>query len=204
MKKKVNLYIDGFNLYFGLRSLGNRQRRWLSLMDIGRQLCRSDQELGEVKYFTARIKGGDTAKIKRQSTYLEALQSQGVQIIYGKYQQKMITCPVCKKKYPRYEEKESDVNLGASLLVDAAAGQADYYLVVSGDSDLIRPMELARDVYGQKIVPVFPPNRHSSEIKRRMGKYIPMSEALVRKCQLPKLIKKPDGFELRRPKKWSK
>ncbi len=202
MKKKVNLYIDGFNLYFGLRSLRKRQYRWLDLVAVGSQLCRPDQELGAVKYFTARIKGGDKAKIKRQSVYLEALEVSGVQIVYGKYQQKMVTCPVCKKKYPRYEEKESDVNLGATLLVDAAGRKADYYLVVSGDSDLIRPMELARDVYEQDIIAVFPPNRHSSEIKRRIGKFIPMSESLVRKCQLPPSIKKKGGFVLQRPKKW--
>ena len=201
MKKKINLYVDGFNLYFGLSKVGRRYK-WLSLIRVAEELCRADQEVGTVHYFTAKLKGKDHAKIKRQKIYLEALEETGVNVVYGKYQQKMVTCPRCKRKYPRYEEKESDVNLGATLLLDAGAKKADYYFVISGDSDLIYPMEAARDVYGCEVIPVFPPHRHSDEIKRRMGKFVPISEAFLRKCQLPEQIKKLDGYVLRRPKKW--
>ncbi len=200
---KVNLYIDGFNLYFGLRAFGSKYK-WLDLIKVGEQLCRPDQDLGKVQYFTARIKGADASKIKRQTTYLEAIERRGVHIVYGKYQRKRRTCKVCGKKYYDYEEKESDVNLGTTLLLNAATGSADTYLVVSGDSDLILPMQKARDVYKRDVVPVFPPKRHSKEISGRMGKYIPMSEALLRKCQLPDEIINLDGYKLVRPPRWDK
>jgi len=199
--KKLNLYIDGFNLYFGLRTYGDKYK-WLDVMAVGRELCRTDQTLGEVKYFTARIKGDDKSKIKRQTTYLEALATMGVTIIEGKYLKKKVRCPVCKKTYSIYEEKESDVNLATELLKDAVAEMAEVYMLVSGDSDLILPMETARDEYKQRVIPVFPPNRHSSEIKRRVGTPIIFGERLLRKCQLPAVVTKADGYKLHRPSAW--
>lgn len=199
--KKLNLYIDGFNLYFGLKSFGSKYK-WLDVAEIGKKLCKSDQVLHEVKYFTAKIQGNDHAAIKRQEIYLEALQAIGVKVIFGKFLKKKTRCPKCKQTYFTFEEKESDVNLATELLVDAASNIADVYLLLSGDSDLILPMEKARDEYKRVVVPVFPPNRHSSEIKRRMGKFIPMSEALLRKSQLPSPVIKTDGYKLYRPKQW--
>ncbi len=193
--------MDGFNLYFGLRTL-NSKYKWLDLMALCEVLCRPGQEVGEVKYFTSRITGADPAKTKRQSIYLEALASTGVNIIYGKFQTKKMKCQSCRVTSIRHEEKESDVNLASCLLVDAVEGIADHYLVISGDSDLISPMELARDRYGRDVIPIFPPNRHSSEIKRRMHKHIPLSEASIRQSQLPRVITKDDGYVLCRPEEW--
>ncbi|CAH1002433.1 6-hydroxy-3-succinoylpyridine 3-monooxygenase HspA [Neolewinella maritima] len=199
--QKVNLYVDGFNLYFGLRHFRSKYK-WLDLLEMGKQLCRKDQQLGTVYYFTARITGKDKLKIKRQVTYLEALAVTGVEIVLGKYLNKQVKCRKCGKTYVVAEEKESDVNLATHLLVDAAAGAADVCLVVSADSDLILPMEKARDVYKKIVVPVFPPNRQSREIKKRMGNHFYMNETLLRNSQLPPTVPKADGYKLYRPSGW--
>lgn len=200
-KKTLNLYVDGFNLYFGLRSLGSKYK-WLDLAELGRQLCKPDEELGAVKYFTARIKGPDKEKIKRQTIYLEALQEVGIEIIFGKYQKKRFKCPHCEKRYFDYEEKESDVNLGTILVLDSAAGGTHTMAVISADSDLILPMEKAKDVYAKNVVAVFPPNRHSKEIKKRIGKYFSLSDTILKKCQLPSVMVKANGYKLVRPANW--
>lgn len=145
MKKKLNLYIDGFNLFHGLKSL-DKKYRWLDLMEVGRKLCKKDEELGEVKYFTARVTGKDKSKHRRQNVYLNALLETGVHITYGKFKERPQHCRVCGKTYMKKEEKESDVNLSTLLLVDTAAKTADTIAVISGDSDLILPMQKARDL----------------------------------------------------------
>lgn len=202
MKKKLNLYIDGFNLFYGLKSL-DKKYRWLDLMEVGRKLCRPGEELGEVKYFTARVTGKDKSKLRRQHVYLEALIETGVQITYGKFKERPQRCKVCGKTYMKKEEKESDVNLSALLLVDSAAKIADTMAVISGDSDLILPMQKSRDVYGRNVLPVFPPNRYSNEIKTRIGKHFVLGRNLLKNSQLPTSIKKANGYVLYRPKKWS-
>lgn len=201
MKKKLNLYVDGFNLYHGLRKHRGKFK-WLDLTAVAQQLCKADEEVGTVNYFTARISGPDKMKIRRQNVYLEALVETGVNITHGKFKLREWRCPVCGKTYKKYEEKESDVNLGTILLVDSAAQAAHTMAIVSGDSDLILPMIKARDVYGRNVLPVFPPNRYSTEIQQRLRKFFKLGRTLLRDCQLPDAVTKADGYTLYRPKKW--
>jgi uncharacterized LabA/DUF88 family protein len=80
-----NAYIDGFNLYKG--ALVNRNHlKWLDLPSFC-QSRRPDMELGDIYYFTARIKArftGDTAP-NRQHAYLRVLAHQGVKIVEGQF-----------------------------------------------------------------------------------------------------------------------
>ena len=82
--ERVIAYIDGFNLYHGLRESKLRRYYWLNLRALAENLLRKYQELVCTKYFTARISGawaGDppdrakylNAERKRQSDFLEAL-----------------------------------------------------------------------------------------------------------------------------------
>ena len=59
MAQRVIAYIDGFNLYFGLKAMGWRRYYWLDLFKLSRNLLKTNQELVAVKYFTARISAGD-------------------------------------------------------------------------------------------------------------------------------------------------
>lgn len=201
LKKTLNLYVDGFNLYFGLRTHGGKYK-WLDLIALGKQLCKPNEKLGEVYYFTANIVGSDHAKVRRQKLYIEALMETGVQVVKGKYLRKSHQCRNCKHRHYSYEEKESDVNLATQILLDACAGNGDTFAVVSADSDLILPMLKAKTVYGKNILPVFPPKRHSKEIKHRIGKHYALGESLLKKCQLSPKITKKDGYVIHRPPSW--
>ncbi|MGB4726560.1 MAG: NYN domain-containing protein, partial [Thermogutta sp.] len=54
---RVMLYVDGFNLYFGLRTKGWKRYYWLDVQRLGEKLLRPNQSLVGVKYFTADIRG---------------------------------------------------------------------------------------------------------------------------------------------------
>lgn len=79
-----NAYIDGFNFYKGV--LEKRPHlKWLNLKSFCQSLV-PDFNLGEVFYFTARIKEryqGDEAP-RRQHLYLRALEASGVKIVCGR------------------------------------------------------------------------------------------------------------------------
>jgi hypothetical protein len=74
---RVITYIDGFNLYFGLRSKGWRRHYWLDLHQLSLALLKPGQQLEAVHYFTARIRanGHNVDDMRRQSLYIEALQT---------------------------------------------------------------------------------------------------------------------------------
>jgi hypothetical protein len=55
-KERVIVYIDGFNLYFGMREAEYHHCRWLNVDAMVKKLLKQDQELIEIQYFTSRGK----------------------------------------------------------------------------------------------------------------------------------------------------
>ncbi|CAN5791830.1 hypothetical protein BH23ACT11_BH23ACT11_16460 [soil metagenome] len=57
MQERVVAYIDGFNLYFGLKDRGWKRFYWLDVALLAENLLKGNQQLEEVRYFSARISG---------------------------------------------------------------------------------------------------------------------------------------------------
>ena len=53
--ERVIAYIDGFNLYYGLKSSGWRRYYWLNIQRLVQNLLKPNQRLILTKYFTSRI-----------------------------------------------------------------------------------------------------------------------------------------------------
>lgn len=134
-------YIDGFNLYFGLKEKKWNQFYWLNLLKLSELLLKENQQLIKVKYFTSKVRN-NPEKEKRQRTYIEALETlDNFEIFYGKYQDNFFECKRCGIKYSTPNEKMTDVNIAVEMLSDAYANAYDAALLISGDSDLIPPIK---------------------------------------------------------------
>ena len=79
---RVIAYIDGFNLYFGLKSQGWERFLWLDVQALSRNLLKPDQTLARAKYFTSRV-AQPPDKAKRQSTYIDAINTLADTSIYS-------------------------------------------------------------------------------------------------------------------------
>lgn len=203
--QRVITYIDGFNLYFGLKQAGFKRYYWLDMTALASSLLKSGQQLADTHYFTARIRdnGRNTNDQKRQNIYLEALQLRGVQCQFGHYLEKTRECKKCHAIWTDYEEKMTDVNIAIQLLDDAFNDAFDTALIISGDSDLTTPIRRVREHFPSKrVIVAFPPHRQSSELKRHASGYLNIGEDKLRSSQLPEEIVKPDGFVLKRPSSW--
>ena len=53
--RRVAVYVDGLNLYYGLREAGFQRYYWLDLWRLAATLLRRDQTLIAVRYFTAKF-----------------------------------------------------------------------------------------------------------------------------------------------------
>jgi hypothetical protein len=95
---RVVAYVDGFNLYFGLKATGFKRYHWLDVVALAGNLLKADQTLVATHYFTARIRdnGRNGPDQKRQNQYLEALQHQGANCQYGHYLEKPRQCRGCR------------------------------------------------------------------------------------------------------------
>lgn len=69
----VAAYIDGFTLYYGMKSKYGRKYLWLDLVKLVRRL-RPEDELVRVRYFTTIVRG-EPAASANQVHYLDALQA---------------------------------------------------------------------------------------------------------------------------------
>ena len=113
-KERVIVYIDGFNLYFGMKEAGFESCKWLDLRQLTLSLLKPEQELKQIKYFTSRV-SNNPDKQKRQTTYIEALETQNIKIFYGHYQSDRRACKRCGSVWPVYHEKMTDVNIATHM-----------------------------------------------------------------------------------------
>src|SRR5688572_28000914 len=109
--ERVIAYVDGFNLYFGLKSSGLRRYYWLNIYALCQTLLKPDQRLVCSKYFTSRVTRPPD-KVRRQTTYLEALGTVAdCPIFYGHFLTSPRTCRNCGNIEQVPTEKMTDVNI---------------------------------------------------------------------------------------------
>lgn len=206
MTRRVVAYIDGFNLYFGLKAKGWRRYYWLDVHALVLKLLKPDQQLVAVKYFTARISSPqhDPEKDKRQSTFLEAIATlPDTTIHYGHYLPKTQRCFACGATWESHEEKMTDVNIAVELLTDAADDRFDVALLVSADSDLTAPIKAVRARFpAKRVVLAFPPERHSTHLESVANAHFRIGRKRIQDSQFPDEVQTPSGFVLKRPPSW--
>jgi uncharacterized LabA/DUF88 family protein len=197
-------YIDGFNLYYGLKAKGWRKYYWLNLEEMCFRLTKLGQELVKIRYFTARISGNQ--KRKRQQTYLEALDTlPKLETHYGLYLPGKQICRKCKCVSSKPSEKKSDVNIAIRMLTDALDDLYDVAVLISADSDLIPAIEAIKTYAPSKRVGLlFPPERNSALLQAECHFHIgTLNEGTLRKSQFPDVVISRSGFPLHRPQHWA-
>lgn len=208
-------YVDGFNLYYGLREAGLRDCYWLNVRELASKLVRPPFVLSRTKYFTARVAGAhphDTpdqaaereAGRLRQVKFLDALGTLAAfDIIEGHYLLKRVHCRACNAEFRSPEEKMTDVRIATELLTDAFLGRYDSAIIISADADLVPPIQAVKSHFPEKrIVVAFPPRRKSYHLARAADATIDIWPRVLARCQLPAEMRLQNGAVLSRPEEW--
>ena len=156
--KAVSVYVDGFNLYHALDDLQQPHLKWLDLWALSQSLCRADETVRTVKYFSAYATWRESS-YRRHQVYVSALESRGVKFIEGRFKEGRAQCRRCQTRWKTHEEKETDVNIGVHLMADAMTRRFDRALVVSADTDLNAAVLLTRHESGRAVDIIAPPRR---------------------------------------------
>lgn len=147
-------YIDGQNVYFGLKNLGVDPRSF-NFRLYGEYLCRAIPEkhvpqkrVLSIKYYSARFPSEiNREKHNRDDAYFQALtRYQNITVVEGRFR----TEKVGNRLIP--QEKGVDVRLATDLLVDAFHGAFDVAYVVSTDTDLLPAIHHVRKLFSDKKV----------------------------------------------------
>jgi uncharacterized LabA/DUF88 family protein len=216
-KYNVITYIDGFNLYFGIRWQAIKRGSieapdptwyrymWVDMHAMCERMLTDRQQLVAVKYFTAPITGSK-GKQERQNAYLDALRTlPKIEIIFGRFEPDRKECDLCGHPGYHPQEKKTDVNIATALICDALDDKYDTAIIVTGDSDLVPAIEAVKKLKPEKrFIAAFPPNRYSKEMEDATGiEPIRIWEPLLRKCRMPEIIKREGLPNILRPEKYS-
>lgn len=158
VKIKTFVYIDGFNLYYS--ALKGTSFRWFNpVVYVENEFHKN--KVAAVRYFSARVQN-DQPKLSRQMVYWRALRTlPNLEIIEGTFRTRIkkaqvVSPPPDEIEVFRTDEKGSDVNLGAHLLMDGFQNRYDAAVVITGDSDLITPIKMVRDELHKTVIVVNP------------------------------------------------
>lgn len=143
------VYIDGFNLYYGIKKhfeqFDYRTRqlttfpvlgvKWLDIEKLLSSLLTPQYRINAINYFASQVISTDLVKkaqLERQMLYWRALKTNPkIRIIEGNFRTSSIfgvaetPCPNCGKfnnrpqKFQKYEEKGTDVNIATAIVRDA-------------------------------------------------------------------------------------
>lgn len=160
--ERVIVYIDAFNLRISIEEAGLNQYKWVNIEKLVYSLLQPHQTLVEIKYFTSIITCNHKQK-KRQLKYLNSLNESNIHIVYGNYKWESVPCSKCNSNFHFIKEKMTDVNIATSIIVDAFKGEFDTAILISGDTDLIPPINEVHRLFNHKRVLIaFPPNRQNA------------------------------------------
>jgi hypothetical protein len=218
------VYVDGFNVYYGLFGRARQPEppvlyRWLDVEALVRHVWPALPPIGLIRYFTALVKAtpGDASMPVRQQTYLRALRARGVDVQLGAFKFRCrsvaLVGAATKPTSPgnivslaegflgKYDEKGSDVSLASFLVRDAALDLFSDAVVISNDSDLVKPLEIAIGDFGKNVYVLNPQRRPVRELTRAAASSSSVPFSALAACQLPATL--ADGVgTITKPPSW--
>ena len=206
----TNVYIDGFNLYYG--SLKSTRFKWLDLRKLSQALFPSE-DINRICYFTARVnpRPNDPAQPQRQQVYIRALETlDRLDIFYGVFRERTTRLPYAQPRpngtrfaqVIKPEEKGTDVNIATRLLVDGFKEDYEHAVVISNDSDLATPMRYVRDELQLKVSVVNPSSTTTHHDLKDAATYVKrLRKTHLRQSQFPHTFRDRNGT-VTKPQSW--
>ena len=205
---RTNVYVDGFNLYYG--AVRKTPYKWLDI----RRMCElafPQNGIHEVHYCTAIVKDApwDPQQSLRQLTFIRALRTTGVEIYRGSFISHVKSLPLAKAPAKGSkmadvvvtEEKGSDVALGALLVAHGYQGRYEAAIVVSNDSDLVLPIKIVREELGLPVGIYNPHPTYSVELSKVASFKKQIRKGVLQAAQFPSTLTDANGT-ISKPSKW--
>lgn len=217
---KTVIYVDGYNLYYGL--LRRSAFKWLDLYTLFKNhVLDSSADVLEVRYYTAPVLGkmsDDPESPKRQRVYLQALRKMHPGRIITIEGRMSHTTPHHRLVEPIpdaphietvrvnfFSEKKTDVNLASDMLAGAWTGAYEQAVLCSNDSDLEGALATVKKHHPHLrlgLVAPIPGNDHR-KISRDLAQFVDWRKTLspvhLANAQLPIQI---PHTAIRKPASW--
>ena len=208
-KKKVVVYVDGFNLYHGLKNLKKSHLKWLNLRSLAEKFIdRNTEVIVKAYYFSAIATHMDNDTVQRHKTYIEALEANGIEFVGGNFKKKWLTYKNnhIDIKWKKHEEKETDVNISIYMVRDAMKGGFDKFVLITNDTDIVPAVKMARNENKNiRFKLLTPPtlDTHDSLLNAvKPGTCSRLTEGHIQNSLLPDKIQKANGKIIYMPEQY--
>lgn len=209
MKLEINVYVDGFNLYYGC--VKGTPYRWLNLSKLCTMLL-PGYCINRIRYFTSLVTPtpNDPQKLQRQLTFIRALETiPNLSVHYGYFMTHPVWRPLANPpkggttmvEVLDTKEKGADVSLATYLLVDGFRKDYQMAVVISDDSDLVEPIKLTINQLGLPVGVLHPYRTHSAELSQVAKFYRPIRQRVLKVSQFPPVLVDAGGT-ITKPVTW--
>lgn len=205
---RYSVLVDGFNLYHAIDGISKNNHefskyKWLNLRKLIEYFIGTKNTIETIHYFTA-LPHWDIEKVKRHQRYIKALETVGVEVVYGKFKHIPIVCKAdCKKIFNKPVEKQTDVNISVTLQRLAYEDRFDRAVIVSGDSDLIPPISYVKQTFPQKEIGILIPiGRRAEELKSKADFFWRLKTMHLKASRFEDSITLSMGEKLECPDRW--
>ena len=210
---RVNVYIDGFNLYHSVCKFypPSPHLKWYNAKSLAQIYCHPNDILQNVYFYTAK-----PVHVKRQGVqdrfekFTKALETTGVTVVLGRFKEKeqqinpkKIFIKIKQKSveirkflsfknfdsnenyfHLENEEKETDVNIALDLIDHAYQNICDKFILISGDSDLHPAIKRILNNFPKKeLLILIPPHQSCDGIKEWVKNKYPQSLIKIKKIR---------------------
>jgi len=210
-KKKIAVYVDGFNLYHAIKNLRKNYLKWLNLASLAEKFIDSEIESIEKIYYFSAVATHLPESMARHNLYLEALETEKIEFIKGNFKRKQLRYKNNQLElvWHKYEEKETDVNIGIYLVRDAVVRLFDKFILITNDTDIVPAINMAKaenkQVEIKILTPPSFPKTHDSLIKAIYpGKAVHITENHIQLSLFPEVITKKNKKMIRIPPEYKK
>lgn len=190
---RAAVYFDGFNLYHSVDEMGEPFLKWCNLWGLSEAMCAPKALTLQKVVFCTAVPSHLPDKRDRHNTFNNALKAHGVEIIKGHF--------VYNPDIRKHSEKQSDINVALSLILDGEDNLYDWAFLVSADSDQAATAKTFRTRFPhKKLVAVAPPNRN---VPQKSLPYVEthftISKFQIEAAVMPAYVQTPQNTMIRRP-----
>lgn len=206
--KRVQCFIDGYNLFHAIEEAGNKSLHWVDLKSLCRRYLPKNTIIENVFWFSAKPSHLSKNINDNYDNYVAALLECGVDVIGGRFKRKNAKCEVdqgCRGAFFKHEEKESDVNLAISLVAGACNDEFDIAIVITADSDLCPPIKYVKEKFPEKeLWLIAPPGRRkrANDLCVLSTKDLEINANALRASSMRESYSKDGSVIAKRPAEW--
>ena len=169
-KKRVMIFIDGSNLYHGLKNVVGKTN--IDFQKLAEKLC-GERDLIRTYYYNAPVqREGNEDNYKSQQKFFSALDD----IPYL-----TIRLGRLEKRGNTWVEKGVDVRLAVDMLSMGVKNLYDVAVLISGDGDFASAIDAVKDL-GKHVEVAYVSQTH--QLKTSWDKFIPLTSEYLNDCFL--------------------